>query len=126
MTKVFECHAIDSTSNLTSQHNDWAVNAVTRMAFPNAPAGVKMVIIPFTFINGRNDEGTMRQSTPEKNFDHSFGGRQFIKYSNLQLKLLFAKNNSDLTNGTTYYLDLYGLIHNNLILIQGDFRRVLA
>jgi len=78
-------------------------------------------------------QNTYYNKTTEPSENDCYGGRQLIKYNNLQLNLYFpAGSNAFTVNGQQgadgagqYYVDIYGLFHNTLMYIKGDWRKFL-
>ena len=116
ITKTFEGEG--TTSNPSQGRNEWGVNVNATLAYPSLPVGTKLAIIPFT----HNDWNC---STILDSDNHSYGGRYMIRYNNLQLKLLFSRGHDQITSGTQYLVNVYGLIHNAMFFIRGDFRKFL-
>lgn len=116
ITKVFEGQG--TNANPSQGRNQWGVNVSGTLAFPDLPVGMKIMVIPFT----HND---FNNSTTMKSDNDAYGGRFMIRYNNLQLKLFFGQNHPYITNGTQYSVNCYGLIHNAVFYIKGDFRKFL-
>jgi hypothetical protein len=63
--------------------------------------------------------------TTEASHDDSYGGRQLNRCTNLVLKMLFKKGNAYITNGTSYFIDVWSSVHNNIIFSNSEIRRYL-